>query len=117
MSTHIDKYQLRYSTPRFQQQIETAVMHAAQQILGIAKAGPPPATNPDAVRWAKWANTNSSIAWLPFAWPCCLDPAICASYESDPSGQSISDDDVQRVVDATVDDVVADWATNNPVAI
>lgn len=111
MSAYTDSYRLRYQLPSVQQQIEVAVVHAAQDILNED-----PSTPNDANRkaWAHWANDNSSVAWNPFAWPVGLNPAIQAAIAADPSGGTVLDSDVQFVVNGQVDSVIADFVANPP---
>jgi hypothetical protein len=111
MSTYTDNYKLRYSVPSIQQQIEVAVVHVCGDIQN-EDAGASNHTN--RLAWATWANTNSSAASIPFAWPVGLNPAIQASIATDPTGASIPDGDVQFVVNSNVDKVIADFIANPP---
>jgi hypothetical protein len=111
MSAYTDSYRLRYQTPSVTEQIEVAVVHAAQDILNED-----PSTPNDANRkaWANWVTGNSSVAWAPFAWPVGLNPAIQASIAEDPSGATVKDSDVQFVVNGQIDSVIAEWVANPP---
>jgi len=110
MSTYTDNYRLRYGTPTFQEQIEVAVITAASDIQNEDASTPDHANR---LAWANWANSNSSVAWLPFAWPCSMNPAIQQAFASDPN--SIKDSDVQFVVNSNLEAVIADWVANKPV--
>jgi hypothetical protein len=111
MSAFTDSYRLRYQIASVQQQIEVAVIHAASDIRNEDPAIPDHANR---LSWANWANSNSSVAWIPFAWPVGMNPAIGASVAADPSGQSVSDNDVQFVVDSNLDAVIAVFVANPP---
>ncbi len=112
MSTpYTSSYALRYQIPSVQQQIEVAVIHAAEDIFNEA-ASTPDHTN--RWNWASWANKNSSVAWNPFAWPVAMNSTIQASVMADPSGQSVQDSDVQFVVNSTLPQVIADFVAHPP---
>jgi hypothetical protein len=109
MSTYTASYAIRYAIPSIQQQIEVAVMTAAQAILN---EDPATADHTNRIAWARWANQNSSVSWLPFAWPVAMNPAIQTSAQADPGGQSVQDSDVQFVVNSYVEAVVTYWVAN-----
>ena len=111
MSAYTTSYALRYQILSVQQQIEVAVMTAAG---AITNEDPATADHANRIAWAKWANQNSSVAWMPFAWPVAMNPAIQASVEADPSGQSIQDSDIQFVVNSNVEAVITYWVSNPP---
>jgi hypothetical protein len=111
MSVYTDNFRLRYQVQSLQQQIEVAVVTASGQILN-EDAGTPDHTN--RWNWATWANSNSSVAWQPFAWPVGMNPSIQSSIAQDPTGGSIPDGDVQFVVNSNLDFVIADWVANPP---
>lgn len=112
MSTpYTSSYALRYGIPSVQQQIEVAVITAAQNIFNEDPATP---DHTNRWNWASWANKNSSVAWLPFAWPVAMNPAIQGSIQTDPSGQGVKDSDVQFVVDSTLPAVIADFVAKPP---
>jgi|SRR5215469_4671980 len=112
MSVYTDNYKLRYGTPTFQEQIEVSTINAAADIQNEDASTPDHANR---LAWANWANSSSSVAWLPFAWTCAMNPAIQQAFASDPSGQSIKDSDVQFVVNSNLEAVIADWVANKPV--
>lgn len=64
------------------------------------------------IKWANWAASSSSVAWLPFAWRCAMNPAIQQSFAADPSGNAIKDDDIQFVVNSNLNPVILDWDEN-----
>jgi hypothetical protein len=111
MSVYTDNYRLRYQLPSVQQQVEVAVMVAAKDIANEDPATPDHANR---TAWANWANENSALAMIPFAWPVSMNPAIQASVAADPSGASVLDSDIQFVVNSTLDKVIADFAANPP---
>jgi hypothetical protein len=112
MSTpYTASYSLRYSIPSVQQQIEVAVITAAE---AIKNEDPSTADHANRLAWANWADRNSSVAWLAFAWPVAMNPAIQASVEADPSGQSVKDSDIQFVVNSNVEAVVTYWVAHPP---
>jgi hypothetical protein len=104
MTPYTSSYALRYSIPSVQQQIETAVIHASQDIQNEDPATPDHANR---LAWARWANDNSSVAWNPFAWPVAMNSTIQAAVAADPSGQTVTDNDVQFVVSSVLPRIVA----------
>jgi hypothetical protein len=111
MSAYTAAYQIRYSIPSLQQQTEVAVVHACEDIKNEDPSAPDHANR---LAWATWANKNSSVAFEPFRWPVAMNPSIQAQVEADPSGASVPDGDVQFVVNANVDAVIADFVANPP---
>lgn len=111
MSQYTASYAVRYQTPSLQQQIEVAGVHAATDIQN-EDAGAP--NHADRLRWANWYAKNSSVGFVAFSWPVAMNPTIAASIESNPSGEGVSDSDVQFVVNGNVDKVIADFIANPP---
>jgi hypothetical protein len=110
MSTpYTASYALRYMIPSVQQQIEVAVITAAQ---AIENEDPATADHANRIAWANWANQNSSVAWNPFAWPVAMNPSIQTSVETDPSGQSVKDSDIQFVVNSNLEAVITYWVAH-----
>jgi hypothetical protein len=109
MSDYTTSYAIRYSIPALLQKTEVAVVHAAEDIHNEDPGAP---NHANRLAWANWVAYNSSVAWLPFSWPVALNPAIQASVEADPSGQSVADSDVQFVVNSNLDAVIADFIAN-----
>jgi hypothetical protein len=115
MSTpYTASYAIRYSIPSIQQQIEVAVITAAQSIENEDPSTP---DHSNRIAWAAWANQNSSVAWNAFAWPVGMNPAIQAAVEADPSGQSVKDSDIQFVVNSNVEAVITYWVANPPTGV
>jgi hypothetical protein len=115
MSTpYTASYALRYQIPSVQQQIEVAVITAAGAIV---TEDPATADHANRIAWANWANQNSSVAWIPFAWPVAMNQSIQASVEADPSGQSVKDSDIQFVVNSNVEAVITYWVAHPPSGI
>lgn len=111
MSTYTTSYRTRYLIPKIQQQAEVAVVTAAGQIQNEDPSAPDHANRID---WANWANSNSSVAQLPFMWPVAMNPSIQASIEADPTGESVPDGDIQFVVNSNINIVIAEWVANKP---
>jgi hypothetical protein len=111
MSAYTDSYRLRYQIPSVQNQIEVAVVHAAADIQNEDPATPDHANR---LAWANWANSNSSAAWNPFAWPVGMNSTIQGSVAEDPSGQSVKDSDVQFVCNSILPSVIAAFTANPP---
>src|SRR6201993_1881650 len=112
MSTpYTASYALRYGIPSVQQQIEIAVIHDTQDIFNEDPATP---DHTNRWNWAAWANKNSSVAWIAFAWSVAMNPTIQAAVQADPSGQTVQDSDVQFVVTSTLPTVIADFVANPP---
>jgi hypothetical protein len=111
MSTYTDSYRLRYQLSSVQQQIEVAVIHAAEDIFNEDPATP---DHTNRWNWASWANSSSSAAWNPFAWPVAMNPTIRASVAADASGQTVADTDVQFVVNSMLPQVIAAFVANPP---
>ena len=64
--------------------------------------------------WAQWANYNSGVATLYFMWPLSMNPSVQATVESDPTGVSVPDGDIQFVVNGALDEVIAQFVANPP---
>ena len=111
MSNYTDSYALAYRMPSALEQIEVAVVTAAGQILNEDPSTPDHANR---IRWATWAQQNSSVAWIAFRWYVATNPAIIQSYQEDPSGGSVKDSDVQYVVNSNLQTVIDQWVTENP---
>lgn len=109
MSAYTASYAVRYLVPSLNQQIEVATIKAASDVQN-EDAGTPDHTN--RWNWASWANKNSQVAYEPFRWPVAMNPAIAGAVEADPSGATVTDNDVQFVVNANLDMVVADFVAN-----
>ena|SRR5208282_4302296 len=103
MAPYSINYKIRYQLQNVQAQIEVAVISAAQAITNEA-----PSTTDHANRmlWASWAMTNSSVAFVDFAWAVAMNPAIIAEVNADPTGNTVVDSDVQFVVNSYVQSVV-----------
>jgi hypothetical protein len=104
-------YKVRYGVVSLQQQTEVAVVHACNDIKS-EDAGT--AGHTERLSWAVWANKNSSVAVEPFKWPVAMNPTIAAAVEAEPSGETVSDNDVQFVINSNLDAVVADFIANPP---
>ena len=111
MSAYTVSYDIRYGIPSLQQQTEVAVIHVSADIKNEDPSAP---NHANRLNWANWANKNSSVAFEPFRWPVAMNPSIQAQIQTDPSGASVPDGDVQFVVNANVDAVIADWVANPP---
>jgi hypothetical protein len=111
MSAYTSSYAIRYSIPSVQQQIEVAVITAAQDIQNEATTTPDHAQR---LAWANWASKNSPVAWIAFSWPVSMNATIQGSVQADPSGQSVKDSDVQFVVNSALPAVIADFVANPP---
>lgn len=111
MPTYNSSYKLRYQTPSVRAQIEVAAVHAASDIKN-EDAGT--ADHANRLAWANWVNKTSPVAVDFFGWPVSLNPAIQAAVEADPSGATVTDNDVQFVVNSNIDAAVADFVANPP---
>jgi len=111
MSDYTTSYAIRYSTPHLSQQTEVSVVTAA---VAIQNEDPATADHANRLRWANWAIPNSSVAWIPFAWPVANNASIVQKVTEDPSGQSVPDSDVQFVVNSYVETVITEWVAANP---
>lgn len=110
MPAYQTSYNIRYQIPSLQEQIEVATMIASQDIQNedVATEG-----HAGRIAWANWANKNSNQAWLAFAWPVAMNPSIQTEIETDPSGATVKDSDVQFVVNSALPKVIADYVANN----
>lgn len=111
MSNYTSSYAIRYSIAQLQQQIEVAAVTAASQIQNEDPATPDHANR---LAWANWALAHSSAAWQPFGWPVAQNPTIIAAVQTDPSGQTVQDSDVQFVVNEYLPKIVDQFAANPP---
>lgn len=98
-------YELRYDSPWLQQRTEVSVIKSAQY---IAIEDPSTPDHANRVKWATWANKNSSVAMVPFMWQVSLDPDVVAQ------GQNVSDAKIDGIVSAALPAVVADFVASNP---
>lgn len=114
MSAYTSSYAIRYTIPSLQQQIEVSVIKDAEDIFNEDPATP---DHTNRWNWASWANKNSSVAWIAFAWPVAMNPTIQAAVQADPSGQSVNDSDVQYVVTTNLSKVIADFVAHPPPGI
>jgi hypothetical protein len=73
-----------------------------------------PLSHANRLKWADWANKNSSVAFEPFRWPVSMNSTIQASVAQDPSGSTVADNDVQFVVNGALPGVIADFVANPP---
>jgi hypothetical protein len=104
MSAYTVSYSIRYQIPSLQQQIEVAVITAANDIQHEDPASPDHAKR---LAWSTWAIANSSVAYQSFAWPVAVNPSIVGSIQTDPTGASVPDSDVQFVVNSVLPQVIA----------
>jgi hypothetical protein len=104
-------YSIRYSLPPIQQQIEAAVMLAAQDIQNENSTAPDHA---DRLAWANWAAVSSSVAWVPFGWPVAMNASIMSQVEAEPSGTTVADSDIEFVVNSVLETVITSWVANQP---
>lgn len=111
MSAYTTSYSIRYVIPSLSQQIEVAVVHCISDIQNEDSSAPDHANR---IAWATWANKNSAIAYEPFRWPVAMNPAIGAAIDTDPSGATVPDSDVQFVVNSNLNIVIADFVANPP---
>lgn len=111
MSAYTTSYSIRYTIPSLQEQLETAVVHAAAD---IANEDPGTPDHANRLSWANYANKNSSAARVAFAWAVALNSTIQASIEADPTGETVADSDVQFVVNSLLPQVIADFIAKPP---
>lgn len=111
MSAYTASYSIRYQIPSLQQQIEVSVVVAAEDIQNEATTTP---DHSQRLAWSNYALKNSSAAWAAFAWPVAMNATIQGSVQADPSGQSVTDSDVQFVVNSALPAVLADFIANPP---
>lgn len=101
----------RYRVPSLLNQIEVAVVTAAQIIFNEDSATP---DHPNRLAWANYVNKSSPLVINAFAWPVSMDNVILTSLQADNSGNTVKDTDVQRVVDSILNTVIADFIANPP---
>lgn len=106
MSAYTNSYALAYNTPSVQQQIEVAVVTAAANII---TEDPATANHAARLAWANWAQQSSSVAWVAFRWYVATNATIVGEVQTDASGASIKDSDVQFVVNSNLETVIAGW--------
>jgi hypothetical protein len=87
------------------------MMHA---VADINNEDPGTPDHANRMAWASYANGNSNAAMMPFLWPVAMNPAVQNAVAEDPTGATVSDNDVQFIVNGQVDVVIADWVKNNP---
>ena len=96
----------RYRVPSLLNQIEVAVVTAAQIIFNEDSATP---DHPNRLAWANYVNKSS-----PLVINASMDNVILTSLQADNSGNTVKDTDVQRVVDSILNTVIADFIANPP---
>jgi hypothetical protein len=64
--------------------------------------------------WAEWANLNSQIAYTYFMWSVAMNPSVVTEVEADSSGEGVLDSDIQFIVNANMDKVIAECVENPP---
>jgi hypothetical protein len=106
MSAYVTSFSIRYELPPIQKKVEVATMTAAIDVLNEGDAAP---DHEKRMQWATWANSNSGAAMMPFMWPVAMNPAVESAVESDPTGNSVLDSDVQFIVNANLNAVIAGW--------
>jgi hypothetical protein len=111
MSLYIASYAARYKTPSLLEQIEVAAIHAASDIKNEDPGAPDHANR---MAWANFVNKSSPVVVASFAWPVAMNPSIQAAIAADPSGSTVTDNDVQFVVNGNLDAVIADFVANPP---
>jgi hypothetical protein len=82
------------------EKIEVAAIHAASDIKNEDPGTPDHANR---LAWANYVNKSSPVVVSSFAWPCAMNPTISAAIAADPSGLTVSDNDVQFVVNGNLD--------------
>lgn len=113
MSNYTTGYAIRYTVNSIQRQAEVAVVTAADQVKNEDPVAP---NHADRYKWAVWIDTNSAAGTWPFMWPIAMNPSIQAAYESDPSGDSIPDGDIQFIVNSNLDYVISRWVAEQAAA-
>jgi hypothetical protein len=111
MSDYTDSYKMRYQTISLNQQIEVAMVHAANDIENEDASTPDHANR---LAWAQYAVPNSSVSYYPFSWPVCQNQTILTAFQADPTGATIQDGDIQFIVNGLVPQVVANFVANPP---
>jgi hypothetical protein len=106
MTPYQASYQVRYQIPSLQQQIEVAGVKCCEDIKNEDPATP---EHEDRLSWATWYSKNSSMGWVSFAWAVSMNATIQAAIQADPSGATVTDSDVQFVVNSALPAVVADY--------
>jgi hypothetical protein len=111
MSLYTASYAARYRIPSLLEQIEVAAIKAATDIFN---EDPGTADHANRMAWANFVNKSSPTVVASFAWPVAMNPSIQAAIAADPSGSTVTDNDVQFVVNANLDAVIADFVANPP---
>lgn len=111
MSAYVNSWNIRYSIWSLQQQTETALIKSAQDINNEDPATP---NHTNRVSWANWANKNSATAKFSFMWAIAMNPSIQSAIAADPTGATVTDSDVQFVVNSALPEVIADFVAHPP---
>jgi hypothetical protein len=109
MSDYKTEYALRYTLINVHQQIEVAAVIAAGNIITEDPATP---DHVNRLNWANFVMGLSVSAIEVFKWPVAQNPTIQASVAADPSGDSVTDSDVQFVVNSNVDMAVEQYKSS-----
>jgi hypothetical protein len=109
MSDYKTEYALRYTLTNVHQQIEVATVVAAGDII---TEDPGTANHVDRLNWAHFVMGNSVMAYEVMKWPVAANPAIQTSVQEDPTGNSVSDNDVQFVVNSNIELAVEAYKTS-----
>ena len=99
MSAYTASYSVRYLVPSLNQQVEVAVVHCVNDIFNEEPSVP---NHSNRWNWASWANKNSKLAYEAFRWPVAMNPTIASAVEANPTGATVSDSDVQFVVNSNL---------------
>lgn len=104
-------YSIKYSIPALFQRTESAVIIAARDIYNEATSTPDHAHR---LKWAQYTNVNSSVSTIYFMWSLAMNSTIQAAVEADPSGETVTDNDIQFVVSSSLPQVLDDFKANPP---
>lgn len=104
-------YNIRYAIPQLQQRTESAVIKDVENVNNEDSSTPDHASR---VAWAQWAHLNTNLATTYFMWPLAMNPSVQNSVDADPTGSTVTDNDIQFVVDAALPRVIADCAAHPP---
>jgi hypothetical protein len=105
------KYDIRYTIANLRERAESAVMN---DVANITNEDPGTPDHANRMAWAQWANTNSGVATTYFMWPLGMNASIQASVDADPTGLSVTDNDIQFVVDGALPGVITTCVQNPP---
>jgi hypothetical protein len=94
-----------------QQQVEVAGVKACEDIKNEDPATP---DHVNRAEWAMWYSKNSQTGWVSFAWSVAMNATIQAAIQADPTGATITDNDVQFVVNSVLPSVIADFIAHPP---